>query len=147
MTLDSGTRKRRNALEAQERAIKAELAEIKRFEAEDRAADPKIVGTPGEGTERKFTQRQKLDAFVAQQGRCVACGGKFMLSEMELDHRVPLALGGPETAGNRELRCIPCHRTKTRADIARIAKAKRQSRLTQPREPSRNPLRSRNSFR
>jgi len=129
------------------RALEAELRELKRFEAEDRAANPKVVGTPGEGTERRFTPRQKLDAFVAQQGRCVACGGKFMLSEMELDHRVPLALGGPETVGNRELRCVACHRTKTRADIARIAKAKRQSRLTQPREPSKRPLQSRNTFR
>jgi 5-methylcytosine-specific restriction enzyme A len=43
----------------------------------------------------------------------------------EVDHRIALALGGADEVENCSVLCIPCHRRKTRADVRKIAKAKR----------------------
>jgi 5-methylcytosine-specific restriction endonuclease McrA len=49
----------------------------------------------------------------------------------EYDHRIPVALDGENTVENIWLSCRSCHRAKTsNEDIPRIAKAKRQARLT-----------------
>jgi 5-methylcytosine-specific restriction enzyme A len=46
--------------------------------------------------------------------------------EVEFDHFVPLALGGADDLSNiGPMHKRPCHREKTSADIAAIAKAKR----------------------
>jgi hypothetical protein len=49
--------------------------------------------------------------------------------EAEIDHRVPLALGGKHCAKNLVLLPTPAHREKTKADVRAIAEAKRRSRL------------------
>jgi 5-methylcytosine-specific restriction endonuclease McrA len=49
----------------------------------------------------------------------------------EFEHRIPVALDGENTVENIWLSCRSCHRAKTsNEDIPRIAKAKRQARLT-----------------
>lgn len=55
---------------------------------------------------------------------CDGCGlpvkGKF-----EIDHIRADGLLGEPTFENSRLLCIPCHKDKTKDDVARIAKAKR----------------------
>ena len=61
--------------------------------------------------------------FDEQGGCCRKC--RAILFTFEVDHRVPLALGGTNERRNLEALCVPCHRAKTVVDVKRIAKAKR----------------------
>lgn len=57
-----------------------------------------------------------------QQGRCQECGLRFMLEDRwELDHRVPLAQGGPTRYDNLQLLHQHCHDQKTARDYAMAA--------------------------
>lgn len=51
---------------------------------------------PVEATPRGNYNRQRLDLFVSQKGRCAVCDAKQMLSGLDLDHRIALELGGAE---------------------------------------------------
>lgn len=63
----------------------------------------------------------------AQDGACRACGCR--LEHFEMDHVVALGLGGANSPDNWAALCPPCHRSKTRADLQRMAKADRQRRF------------------
>jgi 5-methylcytosine-specific restriction protein A len=59
----------------------------------------------------------------------------------DLDHAIPLAIGGEDIEDNLRPLCTPCHRLKTKDDVADIAKAKRREAAhLGARAPSRNPL-------
>lgn len=74
---------------------------------------------------RRPATRQRREAVQAAQGRFCACGcGQWWV---ELDHRIPLALGGKDDASNWQGLAIDCHATKTRKDKADIARAKRRA--------------------
>ena len=45
---------------------------------------------------------------------------------VEIDHGLPVALGGPSTLANAFHLCKSCHLKKTRLDVKMIAKADRQ---------------------
>ena len=64
--------------------------------------------------------------MLACKGRCVhpGCGRK---DGLDIDHIVPLALGGSNEPDNLQLLCKEHHSQKTKQDVARIAKAKRQA--------------------
>lgn len=64
---------------------------------------------------------------AAQSDRCLGCDS-LLDGAVEFDHVIPLALGGANRAENWAALCKRCHRTKTAADLKRIAKAKRQRR-------------------
>jgi len=71
----------------------------------------------------------KRDVLARSGGMCEAEGCGEVGREFE--HRIPVALGGENTVENLWLACRKCHREKTsNEDIPRIAKAKRQARLT-----------------
>jgi hypothetical protein len=61
-----------------------------------------------------------------QSHRCFAC--ETALERVELDHIIPLGLGGSNSPDNWAALCVLCHRRKTRSDLRQIAKAKRQRR-------------------
>lgn len=65
-------------------------------------------------------------AVLLRQARCYMCGGKLRETGHEWDHSIPLALGGKHEAANIYCLCPDCHLCKTRADVAIIAKSKRQ---------------------
>lgn len=44
----------------------------------------------------------------------------------DLDHHIPLEIGGDDTDDNLRPLCRPCHRLKTKGDASVIAKAKRR---------------------
>lgn len=68
--------------------------------AEEEGARPRREGIPLE-VRRNVWQRDG--------GRCVECGRSELL---ELDHVIPLALGGSNTEKNLQLLCTECNRTK-----------------------------------
>lgn len=44
----------------------------------------------------------------------------------DLDHRIPLEIGGDDSDENLRPLCRPCHRLKTKGDVADIGKARRR---------------------
>jgi hypothetical protein len=69
----------------------------------------------------------RLKILEVQQHRCFAC--EEALEDVEFDHVIPLAMGGLNNLDNWAALCASCHRSKTKTDLRRIAKAKRQRRF------------------
>ncbi len=101
---------------------------------------------PVEPEVRKRLSRKDVGFVLRRQDDCCAqCGVPFgvvvtkpyygrLVGPFELDHVVPIALGGPDVLANLEALCVPCHKLKTKSDHASIAKAKR---LANPRKAKR----------
>jgi 5-methylcytosine-specific restriction endonuclease McrA len=67
--------------------------------------------------------------FYRAGGLCHICGEKIGLAERwEIEHRIPLALGGDEAKGSLNLQPAHarCHSAKTSVDAWNNAKAKRR---------------------
>ena len=63
---------------------------------------------------------------------------------LQLDHVIPLALGGKDQDDNIEALCAPHHLAKTKLDVRMIAKAKRIERSINPEtRKAKRPIRSR----
>jgi 5-methylcytosine-specific restriction endonuclease McrA len=94
-------------------------------------------------TARKaFTPKQRLEVLLACKGRCAICREKIT-GPFEVEHRVPLALGGTNDPSNLEaVHPTPCHALKTLADVKAIAKARRLAGETCA-GPTKRPLKSR----
>lgn len=77
---------------------------------------------------REFSKMTKLLAFKNSGGVCAGCGCKLFPGGIfyENDHDLACGLGGDNSLGNCVCLCKPCHKTKTRSDVALIAKAKRR---------------------
>ena len=65
--------------------------------------------------------REKL--IEANAGICPVCGGES--EKWEIDHIIPLALGGKDDESNMQAKCPSCHKGKTRDDVKQIAKVRR----------------------
>ncbi len=77
---------------------------------------------------RSLTSLQRLKIFEDNGGICYLCEEKIQVGQpWEIEHMIPLALGGPDTEANMLLAHRVCHAPKTVEDMGRIAKAKRQS--------------------
>jgi hypothetical protein len=91
-----------------------------------------IVPASGEPVEiakrRSFTPKQRLQILLNGNGRCYVCRVK-LAGEWHAEHPVPRALGGPDDLDALRPICLPCHSPKTKEDVTRIAKAKRQEKL------------------
>jgi 5-methylcytosine-specific restriction protein A len=76
---------------------------------------------------RSLATRERLDLFLSAQGRCQRCGWALTPGiRWEVDHVVPLALGGRDATDNMQVLCSPCHSGKTRErDVPAIAKTAR----------------------
>lgn len=78
-------------------------------------------------TRRRISAADKRMLWDRQCGTCnCGCGGELVPGQVDVEHQIPLALGGPDTLENMSLWLRSCHRLKTKADVRRIAKAKRQ---------------------
>lgn len=94
---------------------------------------------------RHLSKAVRMALFASYDGLCAMCGCALP-STWELDHTIPLALGGPDEPHNwRPLCPRPCHLGKTAQDRKAIAKALRIIRQADPatRRKSPRPLRSR----
>ena len=61
---------------------------------------------------RVFSKRMKRRVYERQEGRCVACGEEFKLSQMEADHITPWAEGGRTIDENCQMLCKDDNRRK-----------------------------------
>lgn len=93
----------REAHKAAVKRYRARNPDIKRAEKAKRRAKKREVG----GT---YTQADVKRLFDAQSGLCAYC--KTTLHRYEVDHVMPLALGGSNDAENIQLLCGPCNRKK-----------------------------------
>src|SRR3954471_2308427 len=94
----------------------------------------------GSGMRREFSTRTKALAFQRANGKCDECGMRLEPGRIAYDHINPDGLTGNNDLNNCAVLCVPCHRQKTRGDVGRIAKAKRQHARDIGAHKSRNPL-------
>ena len=90
-----------------------------------------------------FSTSFRLNLFLKRKGTCAACSQKIEAGKAwDIDHILPLALGGTNERENLQILCKPCHRAKTKkADIPRIAKTKRlKAHHLGARAPSNRPI-------
>ena len=92
-------------------------------------------------TRRSISKKERMELFNDRKGICHICGDKIYAGQdWEVEHIIPVALGGDDRGKNLDLAHIQCHRSKTKADVGRIAKAKRQAARHLGKKLSRNPL-------
>ena len=74
-----------------------------------------------------FSTSFRLNLFLKRKGACASCHQKIDAGKAwDIDHILPLALGGTNEPENLQILCKPCHHSKTsQSDIPRIAKIKR----------------------
>jgi 5-methylcytosine-specific restriction endonuclease McrA len=76
---------------------------------------------------RRWSTAVRRRVWERFNGRCQMCQQPTDERGFDLDHHIPLALGGEDEEANLRPLCRPCHRVKTGGeDVPRIAKAKRQ---------------------
>ena len=93
----------REAHKAAVKRYRARNPDIKRAEKAKRRAKKREVGG-------SYTKADVKRLFDAQRGLCACC--KTTLLRYEVDHVMPLALGGSNDAENLQLLCGPCNRKK-----------------------------------
>jgi 5-methylcytosine-specific restriction protein A len=76
---------------------------------------------------RSLSTRERLALFLTANGRCQRCGWTLAPgTRWDIDHVIPLALGGRDHADNMQVLCSPCHGGKThRIDVPAIARTAR----------------------
>jgi len=75
-----------------------------------------------------FSTTFRLSLFLDRSGTCARCTQRIHAGQAwDIDHVIPLALGGNNEPENLQILCRSCHQAKTHlSDIPRIAKTKRQ---------------------
>lgn len=73
-----------------------------------------------------FSRKQRAQIILRAAGKCEACGAVLKAGAVEVDHILPVALGGESALENGRALCGPCHAPKTASDVAMIRKADRQ---------------------
>lgn len=76
---------------------------------------------------RSWTAKRKLAVFEAHKGRCHICGERIdgTREPWELEHIIPVAMGGDDDETNAAPAHVACHKDKTKRDVKAIAKANR----------------------
>ena len=90
-----------------------------------------------------FSTSFRLNLFLKRKGSCASCYQKIDAGKAwDIDHILPVALGGTNEPENLQILCKPCHQSKTtKSDIPRIAKTKRlKARHLGARPPSTRPI-------
>lgn len=92
-------------------------------------------------TRRRLTTLQRARLFEKHNGVCHICGGKIGVTEAwDVEHVIPLAVGGDDEPANMAPAHKHCHRTKTTGDRRDIAKCERvRAKHMGARKPSRFP--------
>src|SRR5215470_11881172 len=80
-------------------------------------------------TRKHLSSTRRAKIFLNLGGACYLCNGKIGLGEgWDIEHEIPLALGGADDESNWRLAHRKCHKGKTRNDQADIGKARRRER-------------------
>lgn len=77
---------------------------------------------------RSLSTRERARLFTLHGGRCYLCGARIddVREAWEVEHVLPLALGGDDSDDNRRPAHARCHKPKTAADVGAIRKADRR---------------------
>lgn len=76
---------------------------------------------------KSFSAKDRARIFAAHNGVCGLSGVKIGAGDAwHIEHRVPVALGGSNDDENLYPALVEPHAAKTKVDVARIAKSKRQ---------------------
>jgi 5-methylcytosine-specific restriction enzyme A len=76
---------------------------------------------------RTLSTAERLALFLKARGQCQACGWRLAPGmRWEVDHVVPLALGGRDMLDNLQVLCRACHAGKTaHQDLPALARTRR----------------------
>lgn len=76
---------------------------------------------------RSLSPTARLRIFESAAGICHICETRIQVGQRwDVEHVVPIALGGADEPANMRPAHEACHDRKTRGDVADIAKAKRR---------------------
>ena len=75
---------------------------------------------------KRFSVADKVAIFIRHKECCHICGGSVVGKAWEVEHIIPLALGGADDESNWAPAHKACHAPKTVQDVADIARAKRR---------------------
>ena len=105
-------------------------------------AEPRSKQTSGDASlRRSISKKERAEIFNERNGKCHICGQKIHPQEKwDIEHIIPLSLGGADSGENLDLAHQSCHRDKTKADVGRLAKAKRQAAYHNHTKLSKTPL-------
>lgn len=74
----------------------------------------------------KLSKKQRLSVFVKHEGQCYLCGLMIRPGESwEVEHILPVGLGGDNTEENLRPAHSKCHKPKTAQDVVKMRKADR----------------------
>lgn len=77
-------------------------------------------------TRRRFTDLQRADLFMKADGICHICGVKVQIGQpWDIEHVIPLAMGGEDGGDNLKPAHRSCHAAKTATDKRDLAKVAR----------------------
>ena len=89
-----------------------ELVERGSFHCPTHAPAPWARAQPRQhDVSRKVWERMRRQVIRRAGGRCERCGQPGR----DVNHKIPLAHGGPTEMGDLELLCVDCHRADTAA--------------------------------
>lgn len=77
------------------------------------------------GAAARLRKRLRADLKAGILATCARCGGEFLPSLVDIDHRIAIANGGEDTDENVQVLCssrtgsVGCHELKTCADFGR----------------------------
>ena len=75
---------------------------------------------------RTFSSKERLAYFLKANGCCAQCSLKITPGKRwDLDHVIPLSLGGSNEVTNLQVLCQACHTQKTKSDLSTHAKTLR----------------------
>lgn len=104
----------------EERDLRVRLAEAESENARLRRDVERLSEYLRHPSKRQVSGRTKKDVAAKAGWKCETCA-RTVNANFEIDHKVPLFLGGTNEVDNLQLLCPDCHRTKTAADLRRSA--------------------------
>lgn len=72
------------------------------------------------GNRKKLTAEERKDVYLKYSGHCAYCGKEIEPSEMQVDHLVPLYLGGKDEADNWMPSCRMCNHYKSTYTLEKL---------------------------
>jgi 5-methylcytosine-specific restriction enzyme A len=90
---------------------------------------------------RTISTRERVAIFQAANGLCHICQSRIVIGDAwELEHIIPLALGGDDHGENLAPAHVKCHRAKSVDDAGNTARAKRREARHLGAKTSRTPM-------
>lgn len=72
----------------------------------------KIKNNAKKQKRKKYSKTVRKMLYEKAEGRCQLCGRKILLSEVTIDHIIPLSLGGIDDESNIQVACHVCNYSK-----------------------------------